>query len=53
VLPKNTLGLMPGRIELIFESPIDNPGALPIDLLMKQVEEKIRKGLNGSYGKLT
>ena len=53
VLPKNTLGLMPGRIELIFESPIENPGTLPVDLLMKQVEEKIRKGLNGSYGKLT
>ncbi len=53
VLPKNTLGLMPGRIELIFESPIETPDTLPIDLLMKQVEEKIRKGLNGSYGKLT
>jgi 1-acyl-sn-glycerol-3-phosphate acyltransferase len=53
VLPKNTLGLMPGRIELVVADPIQRPGAIATAELMKQVEASIERGLDLQYGRLT
>jgi 1-acyl-sn-glycerol-3-phosphate acyltransferase len=53
VLPKNTLGLMPGRIELVLSAPIKKPEGIVTGDLMKQVETSIEKGLDLQFGRLT
>ena len=53
VLPKNTLGLMPGKIEIIVGDVID-PGAFSEnqkDELMAEVKMAIEKNLDLEYGK--
>ncbi len=51
VLPKNTLDLMPGKIEIRIHRPIASTGALALDDTLRAVEQVIREGLDLDYGK--
>jgi 1-acyl-sn-glycerol-3-phosphate acyltransferase len=51
VLPKNTLDLMPGKIEIRIHRPIDCPSALTLDESLRAVEKAIREGLDLDYGR--
>ena len=51
ILPKNTLDLMPGRIEIRIHPPREHPGAAGLDQLLRLVETDIREGLDGDYGR--
>jgi 1-acyl-sn-glycerol-3-phosphate acyltransferase len=51
VLPKNTLDLMPGRIEIRIHRPIECAGALTLDETLLAVEKAIREGLDSDYGR--
>ena len=51
VLPKNTLDLMPGKIEIRIHRPIECPNALAMDDAMLAVEKAIREGLDLDYGR--
>ena len=51
VLPKNTLDLLPGRIEIRIHRPIDCPRKLDLDDTLRTVENAIRGGLDLDYGK--
>jgi 1-acyl-sn-glycerol-3-phosphate acyltransferase len=51
VLPKDTLDLMPGKIEIRIHRPIECPGALALDEPLRAVEKAIREGLDLEYGK--
>jgi 1-acyl-sn-glycerol-3-phosphate acyltransferase len=53
VLPKNTLDLMPGKIEIRIHRPIECPSVLPLDEPLRAVEQAIRKGLDLDYGQRT
>ncbi|MBN1847761.1 MAG: 1-acyl-sn-glycerol-3-phosphate acyltransferase [Deltaproteobacteria bacterium] len=55
VLPKGTLGLMPGKIEIVIGEPID-PSRFTEDKkddLMLEVKEAIEKNLDLEFGRLT
>ena len=51
VLPKNTLDLMPGKIEIRIHRPIESPDALALDDTLLAVEKVIREGLDLDYGR--
>jgi 1-acyl-sn-glycerol-3-phosphate acyltransferase len=51
VLPKNTLDLMPGKIEIRIHRPIASTGAPALDDTLRAVEQVIREGLDLDYGK--
>ena len=51
VLPKNTLDLMPGKIEIRIHRPIESPKALGLDDTLLAVEKAIREGLDLDYGR--
>jgi 1-acyl-sn-glycerol-3-phosphate acyltransferase len=53
VLPKNTLDLMPGKIEIRIHRPIDCPRPAALDDTLRTVEQAIREGLDLDYGKRT
>ena len=50
VLPKNTLDLMPGKIEIRIHRPREFPSALALDEPLRAVEQAIREGLDLNYG---
>ena len=50
VLPKNTLDLMPGKIEIRIHQPRECPSALALDDTLRAVEKAIREGLDLDYG---
>jgi len=51
VLPKNTLDLMPGKIEIRIHQPREFPGTAGLDQLLQTVETAIRGGLDENYGR--
>ena len=51
VLPKNTLDLMPGKIEIRIHRPIESPKVLALDDTLLAVEKAIREGLDLDYGR--
>ena len=51
VLPKNTLDLMPGKIEIRIHRPMASSGAPALDDTLRAVEQVIREGLDLDYGK--
>jgi 1-acyl-sn-glycerol-3-phosphate acyltransferase len=51
VLPKNTLDLMPGKIEIRIHRPIESPKVLGLDDTLLAVEKAIREGLDLDYGR--
>lgn len=55
VLPKNTLAVMPGKIEIVVGDVIDPSGydENNQDELMEKIKEAIEKNLDLEYGKLT
>jgi 1-acyl-sn-glycerol-3-phosphate acyltransferase len=53
VLPKNTLDLMPGKIEIHIKPPIEDSSNIPLTLLIKTVQEVIQVKLDLSFGKRT
>jgi 1-acyl-sn-glycerol-3-phosphate acyltransferase len=53
VLPKNTLDLMPGRIEINIKPPIENSSDINLTLLLKTAQEIIEESLDLSLGKRT
>jgi 1-acyl-sn-glycerol-3-phosphate acyltransferase len=55
VLPKNTIALMPGKIEIVVGDVIDPSGydGNNQDELMEQIKAAIEKNLDLEYGKLT
>lgn len=53
VLPKNTLDLMPGKIEIRIHPPIERLGDGGVDELLQKVEMAIRDGLDVDYGRRT
>jgi 1-acyl-sn-glycerol-3-phosphate acyltransferase len=53
VLPKNTLDLMPGKIEVNIQPPIADSINIPLTLLIKSVQDAIQEKLDLSFGKRT
>ncbi|MCU0580190.1 MAG: 1-acyl-sn-glycerol-3-phosphate acyltransferase [Desulfobacterota bacterium] len=53
VLPKNTLDLMPGKIEIHIKPSIEDSSNMPLTLLVKTVQEVIQEKLDLSFGKRT
>jgi 1-acyl-sn-glycerol-3-phosphate acyltransferase len=51
VLPKNTMDLLPGVIEIRIHPPIACSGGRGVDELVQKVEEAIRDGLDPDNGK--
>lgn len=53
ILPKNTLDLMPGKIEVIIHPPLAGAAAMETGALLQTVEEAIGRDLDPSFGKRT
>ncbi|MBI5582584.1 MAG: 1-acyl-sn-glycerol-3-phosphate acyltransferase [Deltaproteobacteria bacterium] len=53
ILPKNTLDLMPGKIEINIKPPVEDYENMSLTLLVKTIQETIQEPLNLSFGKRT
>ena len=51
LLPKNTLDLMPGTIEIIIQPPVENAINIEVEKLMRTVAQSIQENLDLSFGK--